>query len=124
MGADREANKNLNKRENMIQTHSAMSSAIVSDTSDQTSTIGIERTVAQREPTWRGPDSNLPPMISRDFDWILAHQNRTIAIAHNFDWILAHQNRTIAIASDFRADRVKSPEIPQKATVLGSEIAA
>ena len=37
---------------------------------------------------------------------------------------LAHQNRTIAIASDFRVDRAKSPEIPQKEGVLGSEIAA
>ena len=36
----------------------------------------------------------------------------------------AHQNRTIAIASDFRVDRAKSPEIPQKEGVLGSEIAA
>ena len=38
--------------------------------------------------------------------------------------ILAHQNRTIAIASDFRVDGAKSPEIPQKEGVLGSEIAA
>ena len=37
---------------------------------------------------------------------------------------LAHQNRTIAIASDFRVDGAKSPEIPQKGGVLGSEIAA
>ena len=37
---------------------------------------------------------------------------------------LAHQNRTIAIASDFRVDGAKSPEIPQKEWVLGSEIAA
>ena len=37
---------------------------------------------------------------------------------------LAHQNRTIAIASDFRVDGAKSPEIPQKELVLGSEIAA
>ena len=37
---------------------------------------------------------------------------------------LAHQNRIIAIASDFRVDRAKSPEIPQKEGVLGSEIAA
>ena len=37
---------------------------------------------------------------------------------------LAHQNRTIAIASDFRVDWAKSPEIPQKEGVLGSEIAA
>ena len=36
---------------------------------------------------------------------------------------LAHQNRTIAIASDFRVDGAKSPEIPQKEEVLGSEIA-
>ena len=36
---------------------------------------------------------------------------------------LAHQNRTIAIASDFRVDEAKSPEIPQKEGVLGSEIA-
>ena len=35
-----------------------------------------------------------------------------------------HQNRTIAIASDFRVDGAKSPEIPQKEGVLGSEIAA
>ena len=34
------------------------------------------------------------------------------------------QNRTIAIASDFRVDGAKSPEIPQKGGVLGSEIAA
>ena len=27
---------------------------------------------------------------------------------------LAHQNRTIATASDFRVDRAKSPQIPQK----------
>ena len=37
---------------------------------------------------------------------------------------LAHQNRTIAIASDFRVDRAKSPEIPQKEGVLDSDIAA
>ena len=37
---------------------------------------------------------------------------------------LAHQNRTIAIASDLRVDWAKSPEIPQKEEVLGSEIAA
>ena len=37
---------------------------------------------------------------------------------------LAHQTRTIAIASDFRVDGAKSPEIPQKEGVLGSEIAA
>ena len=37
---------------------------------------------------------------------------------------LARQNRTIAIASDFRVDGAKSPEIPQKEGVLGSEIAA
>ena len=37
---------------------------------------------------------------------------------------LAHQNRTIAIASDFRVDGAKSPKIPQKEGVLGSEIAA
>ena len=37
---------------------------------------------------------------------------------------LAHQNRTIAIASDFRIDGAKSPEIPQKDGVWGSEIAA
>ena len=37
---------------------------------------------------------------------------------------LAHQNRTIAIASDFRVDGAKSPEIPQKEGVLGSQIAA
>ena len=36
---------------------------------------------------------------------------------------LAHQNRTIAIASDFRVDGAKSPEIPQREGVLGSEIA-
>ena len=35
---------------------------------------------------------------------------------------LAHQNRTIAIASDFRVDRTKLPEIPQKG--FGPEIAA
>ena len=38
--------------------------------------------------------------------------------------VLAHQNRTIAIASDFRVDGAKSPEIPQKEWVLGSEVAA
>ena len=38
--------------------------------------------------------------------------------------VLAHQNRTIAIASDFRVDWAKSPEIPQKKGVWGSEIAA
>ena len=37
---------------------------------------------------------------------------------------LAHQNCTIAIASNFRVDWAKSPEIPQKEGVLGSEIAA
>ena len=37
---------------------------------------------------------------------------------------LAHQNRTIAIASDLRVDGAKSPEIPQKEGILGSEIAA
>ena len=37
---------------------------------------------------------------------------------------LAHQNRTIAIASDFRVDGAKSPEIPQKEGLLGSEFAA
>ena len=40
------------------------------------------------------------------------------------DITLAHQNRTIAIAIDFRVDGAKSPEIPQKEGVLGSEIAA
>ena len=40
-----------------------------------------------------------------------------------FHLSLAHQNRTIAIASDFRVDGAKSPEIPQKDGVLGSEIA-
>ena len=40
------------------------------------------------------------------------------------DCNLEHQNRTIAIASDFRVDGAKSPEIPQKERVLGSEIAA
>ena len=35
-----------------------------------------------------------------------------------------YQNRTIAIASDFRVDGAKSPEIPHKEGVLGSEIAA
>ena len=40
-------------------------------------------------------------------------------------WLtLAHQNRTIAIASDFRIDGARSPEIPQKEGVSGSEIAA
>ena len=38
--------------------------------------------------------------------------------------LLAHQIRTIAIASDFRVDGFKSPEIPQKEGVLGSEVAA
>ena len=37
---------------------------------------------------------------------------------------LAHQNRTIALASDLRVDGAKSPEIPQKERVSGSEIAA
>ena len=37
---------------------------------------------------------------------------------------LARQNRRTAIASDFRVDGAKSPEIPQKEGVLGSEIAA
>ena len=41
-----------------------------------------------------------------------------------YDKNLAHQNRTIAIASDLRVDGAKSPEIPQKEGVLGSEIAA
>ena len=36
---------------------------------------------------------------------------------------LARQNRTIAIASDFRVDGARSPEIPQKKGVWGSEIA-
>ena len=43
-------------------------------------------------------------------------------VTASFD--LAHQNRTIAIASDLRVDGAKSPEIPQKEGVLGSEIAA
>ena len=34
------------------------------------------------------------------------------------------KDRTIAIASDFRVDGAKSPEIPQKEWVSGSEIAA
>ena len=38
--------------------------------------------------------------------------------------VLAHQNRTIAIASGFRVDGAKSPEIPQREEVLGSEMAA
>ena len=42
----------------------------------------------------------------------------------SFPCCLAHQNRTIAIASDFRVDGAKSPEIPQKEGVLGSDIAA
>ena len=37
---------------------------------------------------------------------------------------LSAPNRTIAIASDFRVDGAKSPEIPQKEEVSGSEIAA
>ena len=37
--------------------------------------------------------------------------------------LLVHQNRTIAIASDFCVDGAKSPEIPQKEGVSGSEIA-
>ena len=37
---------------------------------------------------------------------------------------LADQNRTIVFASDFRVDGAKSPEIPQKEEVLGSENAA
>ena len=32
--------------------------------------------------------------------------------------------RSIAVASDFRVDGAKSPEIPQKEGVLGTEIAA
>ena len=43
--------------------------------------------------------------------------------AHSEDY-LAHQNRRIAIANDFRVGGAKSPEIPQKEGVLGSEIAA
>ena len=39
-------------------------------------------------------------------------------------WCSAHQNRTIAIASDFRVDGAKSPNIPQKEGVSGSEIPA
>ena len=35
----------------------------------------------------------------------------------------SHQNRTIAIASDFHVDGAKSPEVPQKAGVSGSDIA-
>ena len=38
--------------------------------------------------------------------------------------LLTHQNCTITIASDFRVDGAKSPEIPQKEGVMGSEIAA
>ena len=52
-------------------------------------------------------------MLHRPFKPILGSAQR-----------LAHQNRTIAIASDFRVDGAKSPEIPQKEEVLGSEIAA
>ena len=37
---------------------------------------------------------------------------------------IVNKNRTIAIASDLRVDGAKSPEIPQKEGVLGSEIAA
>ena len=54
-----------------------------------------------------------------------AIQRLTLAgIALDFLVSLAHQNRTIAIASDFCVDGAKSPEIPQKEGVLGSEIAA
>ena len=51
--------------------------------------------------------------IWREFSWEFCETQKN----------LAHQNRTIAIASDFRVDRAKSPEIPQKEGVLGSEIA-
>ena len=42
----------------------------------------------------------------------------------NLQKCLEHQNRRIAIASDFRVDGARSPEIPQKEGVLGSDIAA
>ena len=57
----------------------------------------------------------------------LAPKALAIRLAMNTWPITIHlraPNRTIAIASDFRVDGAKSPEIPQKEGVLGSEIAA
>ena len=50
-------------------------------------------------------------------------KQKKIKISLTTPFSLAHQNRTFAIASDFRVEVAKSPEIPQKEGVLGSEIA-
>ena len=60
-----------------------------------------------------------PPKIGTFTAWSRT-RNRTRTPS---DRPLSHQNRTIAIASDFRVEGAKSPEIPQKEGVLGSEIA-
>ena len=61
--------------------------------------------------------TGLPPQIIRRIGIIKYYLHKPIQ-KH-----LAHQDCTIAIASDFRVDKAKSPEIPQKEGVLGSEIA-
>ena len=63
--------------------------------------------------------------MERTLLWSLhAHMEGSSEEAKAILHVLAHQNRTITIASDFRIDGAKSPEIPQKEGVLGSEIAA
>ena len=53
-----------------------------------------------------------------------SHPERCFGFCQGKPQNLARQRiRTIAIASDFRVDGAKSPEIPQKEGVLGSEIA-
>ena len=79
---------------------------------------------------WRNPSVALPDSSSV-LDRFQSAIERGVGntICNPLPWgkstiTLAHQNRTIAIASDFRVDGAKSPEIPQKEGVLGSEIAA
>ena len=58
------------------------------------------------------------PIIELYDPWIHA------ALRVSWEKDIRSGNRTIAIASDFHVDGAKSPEIPQKEGVLGSEIAA
>ena len=78
----------------------------------------------------RGPGRKVPHGVFFDWFWAPGSECPKECFLSAFWWFqfpflypcLAHQNRTIAIASDFRIDGTKSPEIPQKDGVLGSEI--
>ena len=65
------------------------------------------------------PSGSLPPPLHVEASHRKTSGSKSLSLCS-----LAHQNRTIAIASDFRVDGAKSPEIPQKERVLGSDIAA